>query len=124
MLSRSPTASRTRAHSRIRTWSSTGFSATPWRTVLYYLNPDWQSDWGGELELWNADLTRCEARIAPVLDRLVVLAHGETFWHGHPQPLASPPGRNRAVIAAYYYTADPAPGAADAHGAIWAPTQK
>lgn len=93
-------------------------------TVLYYLNPDWQPSWGGELELWNADLSRCEARIAPALDRLVVMAHGETGWHGHPQPLACPPGRGRAVVAAYFYTADPAPDAPEAHGAVWAPPRE
>lgn len=92
-------------------------------TVLYYLNPDWQPTWGGDLELWSGDLARCEARIVPVLDRLVVLAHGETCWHGHPEPLACPPGRARAVVAAYFYTADPAPDAPEAHGARWAPPQ-
>lgn len=93
-------------------------------TVLYYLNPDWRPEWGGDLELWNADLTRCEAKVAPLLDRLFVMAHGEANWHGHPQPLASPPGRGRAVIAAYYYTADAAPDAPEAHGAIWAPAKR
>ena len=92
-------------------------------TVLYYLNPDWQPEWGGELELWNEDLTRCEARIAPLLDRLVVMAHGETYWHGHPTPLACPEGRGRAVVAAYFYTADQSPEAPEPHGAIWAPTK-
>jgi len=92
-------------------------------TVLYYLNADWQPAWGGELELWNGDLTRCEARISPVLDRLVVMAHGETFWHGHPQPLACPEGRGRAVVAAYFYTADAASDAPEAHSAIWAPVR-
>lgn len=90
-------------------------------TVLYYLNPDWRPEWGGALELWDEGLTRCEAQIAPVLDRLVVMAHGETFWHGHPQPLACPEGHARAVVAAYFYTADAPPDAVGAHSAIWAP---
>jgi hypothetical protein len=92
-------------------------------TVLYYLNPDWQPAWGGELELWNEDASRCEARIAPLLDRLVVMAHGETSWHGHPTPLACPEGRGRAVVAAYFYTADASPDAPEPHGAIWAPVK-
>ena len=89
-------------------------------TVLYYLNPGWQQEWGGELELWSADLARCEVKIAPLLDRLVVMAHGDTNWHGHPQPLQCPEDRGRAAIAAYYYAADPSPDAPAAHGAIWA----
>jgi hypothetical protein len=89
-------------------------------TVLYYLAREWEPEWGGALELWNEDRTRCEARYPPLLDRLIVMAHGDTYWHGHPAPLACPEGRFRAAIAAYYYVAAPSPGENDAHGAIWA----
>lgn len=88
-------------------------------TVMYYLNPDWQPGWGGALELWNADATACVKRVLPQLDRMVVMAHGETHWHGHPEPLACPEGRARAAIAAYYYTADASPDAPEAHSAHW-----
>ena len=81
----------------------------------------WDEAWGGELELWDRARTRCEVRISPVRDRLVVMAHGEDTWHGHPQPLACPEGRMRAVVAAYFYAARAAPGDDDhAHGAVWA----
>ena len=43
----------------------------------------------------------------PVLDRLIVMDHGDSFWHGHPQPLACPEGRFRASVSAYYYVAAP-----------------
>lgn len=88
-------------------------------TVLYYLGSDWEPEWGGALELWDAQRTRCEARYLPLLDRLVVMAHGDTFWHGHPAPLACPEGRFRASVAAYYYVAAPSPDDETAHGAIW-----
>lgn len=89
-------------------------------TVLYYLCCDWQAEWGGALELWDAGCTQCEASYLPMLDRLVVMAHGDTYWHGHPSPLACPEDRFRASIAAYYYVAAPSPEEDDAHGAIWA----
>lgn len=89
-------------------------------TVLYYLGSDWQESWGGALELWDEPRTRCEASYLPVLDRLIVMAHGDTFWHGHPTPLTCPEGRFRASIAAYYYVAAPSPEEEDSHGAIWA----
>jgi hypothetical protein len=90
-------------------------------TVLYYLARDWSPEWGGALELWDEPRTRCEASYLPVLDRLVVMAHGDTYWHGHPAPLACPEGRFRATVAAYYYVAaPPISGEEDAHGAIWA----
>jgi hypothetical protein len=90
-------------------------------TVMYYLNPGWEATWRGELELWSADLSRCEARIAPVLDRLVVMAHGDNHWHGHPEALACPEGRGRAAVAAYFYTAEESPNAPEPHSALWAP---
>lgn len=89
-------------------------------TVLYYLGEKWQPAWGGALELWNDDLTSCDASYLPILDRLIVMGHGDRFWHGHPSPLACPEGRYRASISAYYYVAAATSDEADAHGAIWA----
>lgn len=88
-------------------------------TVLYYLPEQWDESWGGALELWDATRTRCEASYLPSLDRLIVMDHGDAYWHGHPAPLACPEGRFRASIAAYYYVASPSPDESDAHGAIW-----
>jgi len=89
-------------------------------TVLYYLGDDWAAEWGGALELWDERRTRCEASYLPLRDRLIVMAHGDTYWHGHPAPLACPQGRFRAAVGAYYYVAVPTPADEEAHGAIWA----
>jgi len=89
-------------------------------TVIYYLGLDWQPAWGGALELWDEQRTRCEASHLPLLDRLIVMDHGDTYWHGHPQPLACPAGRFRASVSAYYYVAAPSPDEKNSHGAIWA----
>lgn len=89
-------------------------------TALYYLGVDWDPAWGGALELWDEARTRCEASYLPILDRLVVMAHGDAYWHGHPAPLACPEGRFRAAVAAYYYVASASEDDAHAHGAIWA----
>jgi hypothetical protein len=85
-------------------------------SVLYYAPIAWQA--GGELELWDRARTTCVAQIAPLRDRLVVLAYGEDHWHGHPSPLVGPD--MRAVIASTYYAARVRDGDDDtAHGAIW-----
>jgi hypothetical protein len=90
-------------------------------TVLYYLAADWDPAWGGALELWDAARTRCVVSYPPQLDRLIVMAHGDDYWHGHPTPLACPEGRWRASLSAYFYVAAPSADEAAAHGAIWAP---
>jgi hypothetical protein len=88
-------------------------------TALYYAPVVWDEAWGGELELWDRERTKCEARIAPVRDRLVIMDYDEDYWHGHPNPVSCPDDNARVVIAAYYYVAR-ADGDAHGHGAIWA----
>jgi hypothetical protein len=92
-------------------------------SILYYLPVEWDEAWGGELELWDRGRSRCEVAIAPIRDRLVVMAYGEDHWHGHPQPLRCPDGHLRAVVTAHYYavrTSGELDDNAHAHGAIWA----
>lgn len=77
--------------------------------VLLYLNPEWQDDWGGQLELWPTDMSRVGARIQPLANTMVIWeTHGGTL-HGLPDPVAGPPGTSRFALASYYYTAEAAP---------------
>jgi Rps23 Pro-64 3,4-dihydroxylase Tpa1-like proline 4-hydroxylase len=78
-----------------------------WRrvNVFIYLNEDWEEDWGGHLELWDANMTHKVTSIAPFFNRLVVFTATEISWHGHPEPLNCPASRSRRSIALYYYTA-------------------
>lgn len=71
---------------------------------ITYLNKGWQPEWGGALELWSAGENRCVASVLPEFGRSILFAHSAVSLHGHPQPLAPPPGRTRRSIAAYYYT--------------------
>lgn len=71
---------------------------------LLYLNKEWKDEYGGHLELWNKDMSVCEARVRPVFNRAVIFTIDETSWHGHPHPLTCPTGEGRKSIAMYYYT--------------------
>ena len=72
--------------------------------VFVYLNHDWPDAYGGHLELWARNMSRCEARIRPALGRFAVFSSTDFSFHGHPTPLRLPPGRMRRSIAFYYYT--------------------
>lgn len=72
--------------------------------LLLYLNPGWQADWGGDLELWNRDMSACARRVAPLANRCVVFSTTSDSYHGMPEPLACPPGTTRRSLALYYYT--------------------
>lgn len=71
---------------------------------LLYLNQDWEESWGGNLELWDAGMTRCVRRVAPLFNRFLLFATTDDANHGHPEPLACPPERCRRSMALYYYT--------------------
>jgi hypothetical protein len=72
--------------------------------MIVYLNECWQEAWGGTLELWDAAVTRCVARIAPHFNRIVLFEVHDQSYHGHPDPLACPPGYCRRSIALYFLT--------------------
>lgn len=73
---------------------------------IYYCSPGWQPEWGGTLELWNADATECVKKVPPLFNRLVVFYTGGKSWHGHPHPVTAPEGMRRNSLALYYYTTD------------------
>ncbi len=91
----------------------TDFSTHPsnrtWRrrlNLLLYLNEDWDETWGGDLELWNSDVSECVVRVAPTFNRCVIFATDERSYHGVPDRLATPPDRYRCSVALYYFTAE------------------
>lgn len=72
--------------------------------LLIYLNPDWKEEWGGALELWDKQMTSCQSRVFPLLNRCVIFSTDADSFHGHPDPLNTPDHVKRRSIALYYYT--------------------
>ncbi|HWM95094.1 MAG TPA: 2OG-Fe(II) oxygenase [Thermoanaerobaculia bacterium] len=72
--------------------------------LLVYLNKDWEEEYGGHLELWNRNVSRCEQKVLPVFNRTVVFSTTDFSYHGHPEPLACPEGRTRKSVSFYYYS--------------------
>jgi len=79
--------------------------------VLIYLNPDWPDSYGGHLELWSRDMSRCEQRVLPIANRCVIFTTTDQSYHGNPEPVTCPQDRTRKSIALYYYTREQPPGA-------------
>ena len=78
-----------------------------WRrriNLIVYLNEDWQEQWGGAIELWDRDMTRCVAKVPPFLNHALIFNTDETSFHGFPDRLACPEGTSRKSLALYYYT--------------------
>jgi hypothetical protein len=72
--------------------------------VLIYLNKDWKEEYGGQLELWDDGMTRCEQSVVPLFNRCVIFNTTSSSNHGNPNPVNHPSGMPRRSIALYYYT--------------------
>jgi len=72
--------------------------------LLVYLNKNWNSEWGGSLQLWNNDMTTMVQDIQPFFNRVVIFNTGGDTYHGHPHVLNTPEGVSRISLALYYYT--------------------
>jgi hypothetical protein len=82
---------------------------SPWNldrrlNLILYLNRDWQEEYGGHFELWDAEGRACVKRVLPVFNRCVVFSTSAKSYHGHPHPLTCPEGWTRKSLAIYYYT--------------------
>jgi Rps23 Pro-64 3,4-dihydroxylase Tpa1-like proline 4-hydroxylase len=49
--------------------------------LLYYVSPDWQESYGGNLELWDQGIKRPCRTIHSKFNRLVLMATNKTSWH-------------------------------------------
>jgi len=92
-------------------------------SLIVYLNKNWKHEYGGQLELWNADATRCEEIIEPFFNRTVLFEITDMAYHGIPNPIACPKGRSRDCFLVYYHTArTPGQDAAPPHTSIYGPS--
>jgi len=72
--------------------------------ILLYLNEDWDPSWGGLLELWDPDMTACQAKVTPAGNRMLVFTTSLDSFHGHPDALRCPEDVARRSMALYYFT--------------------
>jgi Rps23 Pro-64 3,4-dihydroxylase Tpa1-like proline 4-hydroxylase len=90
--------------------------------LLLYLNKDWHEDYGGHLQLWNREMTRCEAKFLPVFNRVMVFGTTDYTYHGHPDPLQCPEHMTRKSLALYYFSnGRPAEEVSGEHSTIFLP---
>ncbi len=92
--------------------------------LLVYMNQEWNETYGGDLELWDMEQYQCVKRLAPIFNRAVLFETSEISYHGHPTPLALPPGMTRKSLSVYYYTVDRGVGvSAKPHNTLFRNTQ-
>ncbi|WP_193162921.1 2OG-Fe(II) oxygenase [Microbulbifer hainanensis] len=88
--------------------------------VLIYLNKNWEKDWGGDFELWDAETMTRQKSVSPIFNRMAIFSTSSTSFHGHPEPLNCPQDRRRISLALYYYTAnDPGEQKKELHSTLF-----
>ena len=58
--------------------------------LIIYLNPMWETNWGGNLELWNGShdkLITPVQQISPIFNSAVLFRTSDISWHGVPNPV-------------------------------------
>jgi hypothetical protein len=79
-------------------------------TLGLYLSKDWKEENGGHLEIWSgesavnndAKIIKCEKRILPLFNRLVLFVCNDYSWHGNPEPVKCNNGENRIFLTVSY----------------------
>ena len=71
--------------------------------LLVFFNRGWQPEWGGEFELWDADVKVRHHAHLPIFNRCVLFETNEVSFHGV-TAVKCPAGQTRKSFAAYYYT--------------------
>jgi hypothetical protein len=71
--------------------------------LLLYFNPTWSESWGGQIQLWDREVKRCEAAFAPIFNRCVIFETSYESFHGV-TPVAEAATVPRQSFATYYYT--------------------
>jgi Rps23 Pro-64 3,4-dihydroxylase Tpa1-like proline 4-hydroxylase len=88
--------------------------------LLLYLNKEWEKDWGGNLELWEKDMSKMTHSIEPIFNRAVIFNITDDAFHGHPHPLTCPENVSRYSLALYYFTETrPEHEISEQHAALW-----
>lgn len=71
--------------------------------LLLYLNPVWQEEWGGLIELWDREVKVRHHAFVPVMNRCVIFETSDHSFHGV-TAVKCPPDVQRKSFAVYYYT--------------------
>jgi hypothetical protein len=77
--------------------------------ILLYLNPDWKSEYGGDLEIWSRDMSMCKEKVSPIANRVLIFSTEPDSFHGHPDPMTCPEGMARRSMALYYFSLEDDP---------------
>jgi len=91
--------------------------------LLYYLNPNWHTSWGGEFGIYSDNGEVLVKSVEPIFNRCVIFDTHDKSYHGLPNPIDFPADDPRRSILLYYYTVAKRPTSQiieeQPHSALW-----
>lgn len=77
-----------------------------WRVLnlLYYVTPDWNTEYGGNLEIWPNGLKQPQTTIESKFNRLVVMTTHQNSWHSVSKVTTE---GVRRCVSNYYFSDNP-----------------
>lgn len=69
--------------------------------LLYYVTPDWRSEYGGGFEVWDKGLSGAPREFPCLFNRLVVMATNTHSWHSVNEITAD---KRRCCVSNYYFS--------------------
>lgn len=73
--------------------------------LLFYVSPEWEKEYGGNLELWDQGPEGQAREIHSKFNRLVLMATHDKSWHSVNK--VRHPDRSRCCISNYYFSPTP-----------------
>lgn len=79
--------------------------ANLWRRInlLVYLNKNWKPEYGGDLEVWDKDMSKMYNKVSPTFNRALIFYTDDNSPHGY-NKINVPEGESRKSFYTYYYT--------------------
>lgn len=72
-------------------------------SVVFYLNPEWDESWNGDLQLWDKERKEKVTSIFPSNGNMLIWQYDKLGYHGHPNPLQCPEGHYRDGFRFFFY---------------------
>jgi Rps23 Pro-64 3,4-dihydroxylase Tpa1-like proline 4-hydroxylase len=91
--------------------------------AILYLNPNYQTGWGGEFGIYDQTGENCVKKVEPLFNRLIIFNTHDKSFHGLPDPVNFPEHEERRSIILYYYTKEERKDSeiivTEPHSALW-----
>ena len=70
--------------------------------IILFMNKNWNDEWHGANELWDAELKNCVTETSVKFNRAIIFKTNDISYHGVTKEIACPLHKYRKILAYYY----------------------